>query len=363
MGILKCAFLVAGKVLREVVDMNLKSNKPSGESGQTAWRRAVAPYQRPQLERSIAQLGNSLIPYILLWVLMVYSLRVSYWLTLALAIPAAGFMVRIFIIFHDCGHASFFRSQKANDVVGNLTGLLTFTPYAHWKRDHAVHHATASDLDRRGVGDVKVMTVEEYLALSKWGRLGYRFLRNPLVMFAFGPMMVFLVGHRFARRGAGGRERASVMWTNLALAGIVGAMSVTIGLKAYLMVQLPIVILGTSMGVWLFYIQHQFEGVYWARHEDWDFLSAGLKGASFYKLPPLLQWFTGNIGYHHIHHLSPRIPNYRLQKCHEASPLFRQVKPLSLRASLKSLGYRLYDEEHRQMVGYGYLKELAPMEA
>jgi len=343
--------------------MSPRSSKKISEARQIPWRQAIAPYQHPFLSRSFAQISNSVIPYLILWALMVYSLRISYWLTLALAIPAAGFMMRIFIIFHDCGHASFFRSQRANDVVGNLTGVLTFTPYAHWKRDHAVHHATAADLDRRGVGDVKVLTVSEYLALSKWGRLGYRLMRNPLVMFVFGPMMVFLVGHRFARPGAGERERASVIWTNLALLGIVVVMSVTIGIKAYLLVQLPIVILGTSIGVWLFYVQHQFEGVYWARHAEWDFLSAGLKGSSFYKLPSLRQWFTGNIGYHHIHHLSPRIPNYRLQKCHEASPLFQEVKPLSLRASLKSLGYRLYDEEHKQMVGFGYLKSLPSVSA
>lgn len=325
-----------------------------------SWRKIVSKYQEPDLGRSLFQIANTLIPYVVLWTLMSLSLRVSYWLTLFLAIPAAGFMVRAFIIFHDCGHGSFFKSQKANDLVGIITGIITFTPYYHWRRDHAKHHATAGDLDRRGVGDVKTVTVQEYLAMPWWKRLGYRLMRWPPLMLTIGALFVFLVAHRFWHLDAGKRERNSVIWTNLALVGIVVLMSLTVGFKAYVMVQLPILAVGFAAGVWLFYVQHNFEGVYWARHEEWDFVRTALEGSSYYKLPRLLKWFTGNIGFHHIHHLSPRIPNYRLQKCQEENQIFQAVKPITLISSLKSLGYRLWDEENRRLVGFDYLKGVKP---
>jgi omega-6 fatty acid desaturase (delta-12 desaturase) len=201
-----------------------------------------------------------------------------------------------------------------------------------------------------------VLTVDEYLELPSWKRLGYRFLRNPFVMFAVGPLIVFLIVHRFAHRTAGKRERYSVIWTNLILLGILVFMGLTIGIKAFVLVHLPILVLGTSFGVWLFYVQHQFEGVYWERHENWSFSAAGLQGSSFYQLPKLLQWFTGNIGFHHIHHLSPRIPNYFLERCHNENPVFDQVKPLTFLSSLKSLTFRLWDEKNRKLVGYSHLK-------
>ncbi len=336
--------------------MNPPGYSPRNVPAKSDWQPAVAKYQNSDRQRSLWQVANTLIPYLLLWYLMYRTLVFSYWLTLLLAIPTAGFMVRTFIIFHDCGHGSFFNSRKANDAFGILTGILTFTPYYHWRHDHAVHHATAGDLDRRGVGDVMVLTVDEYLALPGWKRIGYRFLRNPLIMFILGPSFVFLVGHRFAHRTAGRRERRSVWWTNLALLGILGLMSTTIGLRAFVLVQLPILVLGTSLGVWLFYIQHQFEGVYWARHEKWDFASAGFLGSSYYQLPKVLQWFTGNIGFHHIHHLGPRIPNYYLERCHQENPIFQQVKPLTILNSLKSLRFRLWDEEGGKLVGYSHLR-------
>jgi acyl-lipid omega-6 desaturase (Delta-12 desaturase) len=312
----------------------------------------IAPYQRSDNLRSIWQMCNTLIPYFALWILMVLSLQISYWLTLLLAIPTAGFMIRTFIIFHDCGHGSFFKSKRANDTVGIITGILTFTPYYNWRQHHAVHHATVADLDRRGVGDILTLTVAEYQALSPWKKLGYRVVRNPWIIFTIGSLGVFLIGHRFYSRKDGRRERHSVLWTNLILLLVIILLSVTIGFKTFVLVQLPILFLGTSVGVWLFYVQHQFEGVYWARHNRWDYLSAALEGSSFYKLPRVLQWFTGNIGYHHIHHISPRIPNYFLEKCHKEHSLFQQVKPLTLRSSLKSLSLRLYDEEANRLVGF-----------
>jgi omega-6 fatty acid desaturase (delta-12 desaturase) len=262
-------------------------------------------------------------------------------------------MIRTFILFHDCGHGSFFKSKRANDTLGIITGILTFTPYFHWRHNHAVHHATVGDLDRRGVGDVMTLTVEEYQALPGWKKFGYRIMRNPLIMFSVGSIGVFLIGHRFSSQEANRQERFSVYWTNLALVGIIVFMSITIGIKAYLLVQLPILILGTSVGVWLFYVQHNFEGVYWERHERWDFVAASLQGSSFYKLPRILKWFTGSIGYHHVHHISPRIPNYFLEKCHNDNPIFQAVKPLTLWSSRRSLFLRLWDEERKMLVSFG----------
>jgi len=318
------------------------------------WQPIVARYAKPDLARSLWQLANSVIPYFLLWVVMVRSLQISYWLTLALAFPAAGFLMRTFIIFHDCGHGSFFKSQKANEFVGRITSFLHFTPYYRWKHDHAVHHATAGDLDRRGVGDVYTMTVREYLAASWLKKTAYRIERNPFILLGFTPLIVFLIAHRIPP-ARGKREIASVWWTNMMLVVVIALICWWIGWKTYLLVQLPILVISSTIGVWLFYVQHNFDPTYWEGHEAWEFVKAGLQGSSFYKLPPLLQWFTGNIGFHHIHHLSAKIPNYNLQRCYDENPIF-QVKPLTLRASLKSLSLRLYDEERRIMVGWEGLK-------
>ena len=335
--------------------INLKPGKEKFNSIKKSWRQAVEPYQKSDSKRSVWQLVNTLVPYFLLWALMVWSLNVSYWLTLLLAIPTAGFMVRAFIIFHDCGHGSFFKNRKANNIVGYITGVISFTPYHHWRHNHAIHHATAGDLDRRGTGDVWTATVDEYIGFPKWKKLFYIVYRNPVVMFIINPLLLFVIGHRFAGSHAKKRERASVYWTNLILLGIMILAYFTIGLKTYFLVQLPILWFGTTVGVWLFYIQHNFDGVYWERHESWDFVRAGLDGSSFYKLPKILQWFTGNIGYHHIHHLSPRIPNYLLERCHIENPIL-QVRPITFLTSLKSLTYRLWDEKSRQLVGFPVMK-------
>ncbi|MBN1119449.1 MAG: fatty acid desaturase [Anaerolineae bacterium] len=330
---------------------------PAAGIDKSTWQQALKPFARADPRRSTWQIINTIVPYIALWVLMYYSLRISYWLTLLLAIPAAGFMIRLFIQFHDAGHMSFFKSPKANRTWGFITGVLTFTPYENWRHSHATHHATAGDLDRRGTGDVMTLTVEEWLALPPGKRFGYRLFRWPPVMFLLGPIYVFLISQRFAGRKASKKDRMSVIYTNLGIAVLAVALGLLMGFKEYLLIQLPIIWLGGMLGVWLFYVQHQFEGIYWERHDNWDFYTAAVEGCSYYKLPKILQWFTGNIGIHHIHHLSPRIPNYNLQACLDANPAF-QVEPVTLITSLKSMQYRLYDEANRRLVGFREAKRL-----
>jgi len=299
---------------------------------------------------------NTLVPYAALWYLMYLSLAVSYWLTAGLALVASGFLVRVFILFHDCGHGSFFKSTKANDVLGFFTGVLCFTPYYHWRWEHALHHATAGDLDRRGTGDVWTLTVEEYLKASRWKRFAYRLARNPFVLFVLAPLFLFVVIQRIPSSKAGRRERNSVYLTNLALMAMAVGLGLLFGFKTYLLLQGGLVLTAGVAGVWLFYVQHQFEGVYWERGKEWDYATAALQGSSFYKLPRVLQWFSGNIGFHHIHHLSPRIPNYHLERCYRAEPLFQTVKPVTLFASFKSLTFRLWDEQRRRLVSFRALK-------
>lgn len=337
----------------------MNDSVPAGgekQSENVAWKEVVARYQTPSVGRALWQVANTLIPYGLLWYLMYLSVSVSYWLVLPLAILTGGFMVRLFIIFHDCGHGSFFKSQRANHILGAITGVLTFTPYYHWRWEHAIHHSTSGDLDRRGMGDVWTLTVQEYLEASRWRKFAYRLARNPFVLFVLAPMFLFLFWQRISKPKAGWRERFSVYWTNLALAVIAGGLIWAFGWKEYLVIQLTVLMVAGSAGVWLFYVQHQFEGVYWERGENWDYATAALQGSSFYKLPKVLQWFSGNIGFHHIHHLSPRIPNYNLEKCHKAEPLFQTVKPVTLFGSLKSFTFRLWDEQRRKLVGYSHLR-------
>ncbi len=323
-----------------------------------SWKQAFGPHQEPSLRKSVWQIINTLIPYLALCGLMFWTLHISYLLTLALAVAAAGFMVRIFIIFHDCGHGSFFKSQRANDFLGFVTGVLTFTPYHQWRHKHALHHATSGDLDRRGTGDIWTLTVQEYLESPPWRRIAYRLFRNPIVLFVLAPLYLFLIHQRFPSRGIGRRERRGVHWTNGVLLAIAVLMSLTVGIKAYLLIQIPVMAITGTVGLWLFYVQHQFEGVYWKRRRNWGFTEAALNGSSFYKLPRILQWFSGNIGFHHIHHLSPAIPNYNLERCHRADPLFQSVKPITLLTSLKSFTYRLWDEQRGRLIGYSRLREL-----
>jgi acyl-lipid omega-6 desaturase (Delta-12 desaturase) len=322
------------------------------------WKSLVAEYQKSSTGRALWQVANTFIPYAILWVLMYYSLAISYWIAIPLALLAGAFLIRNFIIFHDCGHGSFFKSQRANDTLGFITGLLTFTPYHQWRADHAQHHSAAGDLDRRGTGDVWTLTVQEYLESSRWKKFSYRLARNPIVLFGLAPLFLFLVIHRFPTAKANTRERLSVHLMNLAILLMVIGMSSIFGFKAYAILQLTAMSVAAGTGVWMFYVQHQFEGVYWERGHEWDYTAAALEGSSFYKLPKVLQWFSGNIGFHHIHHLSPRIPNYNLERCHEATPLFQKVKPITLLSSLKSIHLRLWDEQLKKLVTYAHLREL-----
>lgn len=317
------------------------------------WKQAVADYQQSDLRTSLWQMLNTIGTYFILWYLAYRSLEVSYVLTLAIAFVAGMFAFRTFIIFHDCGHGSFFKSKRANDIVGIFTGIITFTPYYAWRHSHAVHHASSGDLDRRGIGDVWTLTYEEYKTMPRWKQIGYRLYRNPFVIFVIGPTIDFVVLQRLPSVNASEkpREKNSVHITNLILLGIFLGMGFTIGFHEYIAVQLPIIAFASSMGVWFFYVQHQYENAYWERHENWDFATAALHGSSYYELPKLLQWLSGNIGFHHIHHLSPRIPNYKLEACHKTNEIF-QIEPLTLRTSLKSLHIRLYDEDRHKMVGY-----------
>jgi omega-6 fatty acid desaturase (delta-12 desaturase) len=340
--------------------INLTSTQNITPPATGGWKEIVARYQTPALGPGIWQIVNTLIPYVALWYLMLLSLNWSYWITGGLMVLTAAFTVRVFIISHDCGHGSFFKSRRANDIVGFITGVLSFTPYQHWRWEHAIHHSSAGDLDRRGTGDVWTLTVEEYLAASRWKRFSYRLARNPIILFVLAPLFLFAVMQRFPSKGAGRRERLSVHLTNLALVLMAAGLSSVFGLQTYLILQLGILLVAGTAGVWLFYVQHQFEGVYWERRKEWDYCSAALQGSSFYKLPRILQWFSGNIGFHHIHHLSPRIPNYNLEKCHRAEPLFQTVQPVTLFGSFKSLTFRLWDESQHKLVGYRALKQRRP---
>jgi acyl-lipid omega-6 desaturase (Delta-12 desaturase) len=321
------------------------------------WKAVVAEYQKPDAWRAGWQIVNTIGAYAVLWYLMYLSLAVSWWLTLLLAILAGGFLIRVFIIFHDCGHGSFFKSRMANDVLGFVTGVLTFTPYYHWRWEHALHHATTGHLDRRGVGDVWTLTVEEYLESSRWKRFSYRLARNPFILFIVAPLFLFLILQRFPAPNAKPREKASVWIMNIAVTVLAAALITVFGFLPWLLIQLTAMAVAGSAGVWLFYVQHQFEDAYWERGEDWDFTAAAMKGSSFYKLPRVLQWFSGNIGFHHIHHLSPRIPNYNLERCHRSDPMFAEVKPMTLLGSLKSINFRLWDEDARKLIGFGHLKK------
>ncbi len=317
-----------------------------------SWEKIIMKYNRPDLRKSIWQIVNTLVPYVILWYLMIRSLQYSYWLTLLLALPAAGFLIRLFIIFHDCGHGSFFKSKKINDIVGKIIGVLTFTPYSHWHHNHKIHHATSGDLDKRGIGDVWTLTVDEYLALSKKDQLFYRLYRNPLLMFTVGSVYLVLFRNRITHKGMTSDGKKNVYLTNIGLLILATVLGFTIGLKAFLMIQLPVIIFAHTAGLWLFYVQHQFDEVYWDHTPDWGYATAAVEGSSFLKLPVVLQWFTGNIGFHHVHHLSSRIPNYNLARCHYENEFFSRIKPLTFWASFKTLKLRLWDETARRMISF-----------
>ncbi|MGZ8483682.1 MAG: fatty acid desaturase [Candidatus Binatia bacterium] len=315
-------------------------------------------YAQANFRKASWQVLDTFIPYGVLWALMLHAVRQEYpyWITLALAVIAAGLLVRIFILFHDCCHGSFLPSRRANSILGHISAILIFTPFADWRYTHAIHHATAGDLDRRGTGDIWTMTAEEYLAAPRRKRLAYRIYRNPFILFIAGPVLLFLFVQRFSSNAAKKRERIGVAFTNLAILLVVVVASFTIGLRTYLLIQFPVIAIAGSLGLWLFYLQHQFENVYWARHESWDPARVALQGSSYLKLPKIVQWFTGNIGLHHIHHARPTIPNYNLQRCYDDLPAFRAVEPLTIRTSLNSAWLSLYDEDRKKLVSFGALR-------
>jgi omega-6 fatty acid desaturase (delta-12 desaturase) len=320
--------------------------------GGAFWRDALAPYARPRIGRSLLDIGTSAVPYLTLSVAMYFTLGVSHLLALVIAVPAAGFLMRSFVIFHDCSHGSFLPSKRANLWLGTALGLLVYSPFMRWRHDHARHHASSGDLDRRGAGDVRTLTIAEYDVLSGRGRLAYRLLRNPLVMFGIGPIVALLVGPRIVARDARPRMRRSVIGTNIALAVLVGSLCWLIGWRDFLLVQTPTVLLAGSAGIWLFYVQHQFEDVYWESAERWSYAEAALRGSSYLKLPKVLQFFSGNIGLHHVHHLSARIPNYNLQRAHDENSIFENVPTLSLRDGLRAVRLKLWDEERGRLVTF-----------
>ncbi len=330
----------------------MKTIYPLKKESKPEWIEIISRYNKSSRLRSWWQLINSLGSYIILWMVMILTINISYWLTLFLSVFAAGFMVRTFIIFHDCGHGSFFKSKRLNKIVGIITGLIVFTPYHKWHHDHHIHHQTVGNLDKRGTGDVKTLTVDEYKELSGWQRFLYRFYRNPIFLLGVAPILLFTIQHRFTKRGMSVKEKFYVHLSNLTIIAIIGLLMLAIGWKTFLLIQLPILYIATVHGVWLFYVQHQYRHVKWTTTEEWDYKTIALNGSSLFKLPALLNWFTGNIGYHHIHHLSPLIPNYNLKKCHNENPIFQDIKPLTFFTAFESLLLRLWDEKRQMLIRF-----------
>jgi acyl-lipid omega-6 desaturase (Delta-12 desaturase) len=332
------------------------SDRPSSTRNRSerSWRAIAAPYAQPDTRRAIAQLLNTGLPFLVLMAVLLYGIGRYGWAALPIAVPASALLVRLFMIQHDCGHGSFFNSRWANDLLGRTLGVLTLTPYAFWRRNHAIHHATSGNLDRRGVGDVTTITVREYLQLPTWRRLLYRIYRHPVVLFGLGPTYLFVIRHRIPT-GNPLRCRqswVSILGTDAAIAVVMLLLVLTLGPRALLLGYLPMILLASSTGVWLFYIQHQFENTYWQAEANWDFHAAALEGSSFYDLPRILHWLTGYIGFHHIHHLCSKVPNYHLSTCFAQNAQFRQAKCLSLRDSLRCPRLALWDEEKRGLVAF-----------
>jgi len=327
---------------------------PAAEAPPVSWSARLAPFRHPDLARSIWQLSSTMVLFIAGWLLMYASLRISYWVTLLLAVPTGFMVIRLFIIQHDCGHGSFFKSTRAADAVGRVLGVLTMTPYSYWKRTHAMHHATSGNLDHRGFGDINTLTVREYLAKTPVQRLKYRLYRHPLILFVIGPSFHFMLVHRVPgivpREWR--RERRSILGTNVSLAAVVIGMGLLVGFKAFLLVHLPLMAMTASLGVWLFYVQHQFEPTYWEHDEGWSYDSAALEGSSHYELPRVLRWLTGNIGLHHVHHLNSRIPNYRLQRVLDDVPELQTATRITLWQSLRCASLALWDERTRTLVPF-----------
>jgi omega-6 fatty acid desaturase (delta-12 desaturase) len=325
----------------------------------TDWKRELAPYAQPRLSAALLDIATAVVPYLALCVAMYLTIDVSIWLTFALAIPTGGFLLRTFILFHDCGHGSFLPSKTANRWFGRFTALLVWQAFANWRHDHAVHHGTAGDLDRRGQGDVPTLTVDEYYERPWQSRLGYRLFRNPLVMFGLGPIWSLMVGPRLSSLDKRKRLRNSITLTNLTLAAAIAAFVVLLGWNAFLLVEVLPAFLAGMAGVLMFYVQHQFEDVYWESSERWSYAEAALQGSSYLKLPQPLQFFTGNIGLHHVHHLDAKIPNYNLQRAHDDNEVFHDVPVLTLRDSYRCVRLKLIDTDSGRLVTWAEAREIA----
>jgi acyl-lipid omega-6 desaturase (Delta-12 desaturase) len=326
------------------------------------WAAIITRYQKTVMWKAVWQLATTFIPLAIVFYLMYRSLALPYYVTLLLALPAAGLLVRTFIIMHDCGHGSFFKSRRANEICGWVTGVMTLTPFAQWRKDHALHHASSGDLDRRGHGDIDTITVKEYLARPYAKRRHYRFVRHPLVMLGLGPLYL-MVSQRRLMKNANLNElqRFSVYSTNAAIAAIIIGFSLWIGFGSFMAIYFPAIYIAAAAGIMLFYVQHQFEDTYWNQHGEWDYATAAIRGSSYFKMNPVLQWFTGNIGLHHVHHLGPRIPNYNLQRCHEENALFHSVTILTVADAIRTMRLRLWDEEERRLVPISELEARARM--
>lgn len=315
-------------------------------------RKEVAPFAKSERNKSRLQMINTILPLLVIWGLGYAVVQFSPWLAVACSVLASAFVVRTFIIFHDCTHGSFFKNKKANDILGNITGILTSFPYAKWRREHLIHHASSGNLDKRGIGDIDMLTVDEYLAKSKLGRLAYRIYRNPLVMFGLGPIYLVLVLNRFNSKGAKKKERMNTYFNNIMMLLICAALIYFFGWTSFLLVHGVTLFIAGSLGIWLFYIQHTYEDSYFEYDPEWDFVKAAVEGSSFYKLPKVLQWVTGNIGYHHVHHLAPRVPNYNLEEAHKSIPPLQKATTITLRTSLESIRYKLYDPKQKRFVSF-----------
>jgi omega-6 fatty acid desaturase (delta-12 desaturase) len=316
------------------------------------WKEALAPYAAPSVGRSLLGLATSVVPYLALSVGMYFLLGVSTVLALILAVPAAGFLVRTFVMFHDCAHGSLLPSKRANAWVGAVLGLFVLSPFRRWRHDHAVHHASSGDLERRGVGDLPTLTVAEYRARSRRGRFAYRAIRNPFVMFGLGPVFAMIIGPRVATRAQRPRMRHSVLGTDLVLAAVFAALCLVIGWEDFLILWAPAALMAGAIGIWLFYVQHQFEDAYWQHGEEWSYADAALRGSSYLKLSQPLQFFTGNIGLHHVHHLNARIPNYNLQRAHDENAIFDGVPTLSLIDGLRAVRLKLWDQQQGKLITF-----------
>ena len=340
--------------MRKAIDTNRAPRTLEAPAESRGLTHMLARYREPNWARSVFELVITVVPLILIWILMWVALRNDYWISLLLAVPAAGFLVRLFMIQHDCGHGSFFRHRLTNDWVGRIVGVFTLTPYDFWKRSHAHHHASSGNLDHRGIGDIDTLTVREYLARSRQRQLLYRLYRHPAVMFGVGPAYLFIFRHRLPV----GMMRAdwlpwlSTMATNVAIVTLVATMIWLVGAGLFLLIHLPITVLAASIGVWLFYVQHQFEDTYWTPDAEWNFKAAALHGSSHYALPNVLRWFSANIGVHHVHHLCSRIPYYRLPEVLRDHPSLAAVGRLTLPQSFRCIGRSLWDERTQRLISF-----------